>query len=108
MRKLLQAKWEVLGLWLGSWIYFTRYAMLDDALIHLRYAAFLRQLHFITYDGVHASYGTSSLLYVSLLATSTDSSMGAPQRCYPLSSTSNIALRNILNSCFSQNDRLSP
>ncbi len=68
MRRLSPAKWIFLCVWLGSWIYFSRYAMLDDALIHLRYASFLRQLHFITYDGIHATYGTSSVLYVSLLA----------------------------------------
>ena len=40
----------------------------DDALIHLRYADFLHRVHFITYDGMHPSYGTSSLGYVSTLA----------------------------------------
>lgn len=49
-------------------LYYTRFAMLDDALIHLRYARFLHRLHFITFDGVHHSFGTSSLLYVTLLA----------------------------------------
>jgi hypothetical protein len=42
--------------------------MLDDALIHLRYASNLRNLHFITYDGVNPTFGTSSLLYVAILA----------------------------------------
>lgn len=55
-------------LWCSTWIFATRYAMLDDALIHLRYAANLSRLHFITYDGVHANFGTSSPAYVSLLA----------------------------------------
>ena len=45
-----------------------RHAMLDDALIHLRYASVLHDRHFISYDGIHRSYGTSSLLYVALLA----------------------------------------
>jgi hypothetical protein len=54
--------------WLALMLYKTRYAMLDDSLIHLRYAAFLHNVHHITFDGVHASYGTSSLLYVNLLA----------------------------------------
>ncbi|QHS50756.1 hypothetical protein [Edaphobacter sp. 12200R-103] len=54
--------------WLAWACFTTRYAMLDDALIHLRYAEFLRSTHLITYDGVHPDYGTSSLLYVSLLA----------------------------------------
>jgi hypothetical protein len=55
-------------IWLSGWLYVTRYAMLDDALIHLRYAAWLNQLHTITYDGVHPTFGASSLLYVGLLA----------------------------------------
>jgi hypothetical protein len=55
-------------LWLVWALFKTRYAMLDDALIHLRYAAFLRTTHHITFNGVHPDYGTSSLLYVGLLA----------------------------------------
>ncbi|HEX3941768.1 MAG TPA: hypothetical protein VHX11_09830 [Acidobacteriaceae bacterium] len=54
--------------WLFTWIWLSRFAMLDDALIHLRYASFLFTTHHITYDGVHPSYGTSSILYVGLLA----------------------------------------
>lgn len=54
--------------WLSFMLYYTRFAMLDDALIHLRYATYLHRLHFITFDGVHPSFGTSSLLYVTLLA----------------------------------------
>jgi hypothetical protein len=42
--------------------------MLDDALIHLRYAAVLHDRHRISFDGIHPSYGTSSLLYVGVLA----------------------------------------
>jgi hypothetical protein len=42
--------------------------MLDDALIHLRYAAVLHDRHFISFDGIHPSYGASSLLYVGVLA----------------------------------------
>jgi hypothetical protein len=42
--------------------------MLDDALIHLRYAAVLHDRHLISFDGVHPNYGTSSLLYVGILA----------------------------------------
>jgi hypothetical protein len=57
-----------MGLWLAFLLYKTRYAMLDDSLIHLRYAAFLHNVHHITFDGVHSSFGTSSLLYVNLLA----------------------------------------
>jgi hypothetical protein len=40
----------------------------DDAFIHLRYAVNLLRDHMISYDGVHPDYGTSSLLYVWLLA----------------------------------------
>jgi hypothetical protein len=49
-------------------------AMQDDALIHLRYAAYLcdalqrHQPLLITYDGLTPSYGASSLLYIALLA----------------------------------------
>jgi hypothetical protein len=57
-----------MGLWLAFLLHKTRYAMLDDSLIHLRYAAFLHNVHHITFDGVHSSFGTSSLLYVNLLA----------------------------------------
>jgi hypothetical protein len=42
--------------------------MLDDALIHLRYAQVLHDRHFLSFDGIHPSYGASSLLYVGLLA----------------------------------------
>jgi hypothetical protein len=56
----------------GAWAFFLcwagRRSMLDDALIHLRYAAVLHDRHFISFDGVHPSYGASSLLYVGLLA----------------------------------------
>mgnify|MGYP003623119407 CR=1 FL=1 len=54
--------------WLSYWLFITRYSLLDDALIHLHYADFLFTTHSITYDGIHKSFGTSSLLYVSLLA----------------------------------------
>lgn len=45
-----------------------RREMLDDALIHLRYASVLHQRHILSYDGLHANYGASSILYVALLA----------------------------------------
>lgn len=56
------------GLWLLAWVYLSWPAVQDDAFIHLRYAANLLQHHMISYDGVHPDYGTSSLLYVWLLA----------------------------------------
>lgn len=55
--------------WLSYWLFTTRHALLDDALIHLHYADMLHRHHFITYDGIHHGFGTSSLLYVALLAT---------------------------------------
>jgi hypothetical protein len=54
--------------WLAFWLYRTRYAMLDDALIHLRYADNLHQLHMFSYDGLHPNFGASSLAYVGLLS----------------------------------------
>lgn len=68
MKKFLPLCWLLLVCWLACWLYASRFAMLDDALIHLRYAAFLHDQHRVTYDGITASYGTSSLIYVTLLA----------------------------------------
>ncbi len=56
------------ALWLLVWLFVSWPAMQDDAFIHLRYAANLFRYHMISYDGVHPDYGTSSLLYVWLLA----------------------------------------
>jgi hypothetical protein len=58
----VMAAWLVLSIVL-SWA-----SILDDALIHLRYADNLLHTHYITYDGIHPDYGVSSLLYVFLLA----------------------------------------
>ena len=58
----------LLLLWLACWIAFGWGAVQDDAFIHLRYADNLQLHHFITYDGIHANYGASSLLYVFALA----------------------------------------
>jgi hypothetical protein len=58
----------LMAAWLVACIVFTWASILDDALIHLRYADNLLRTHHITYDGIHPNYGTSSLLYVSLLA----------------------------------------
>jgi hypothetical protein len=55
-------------LWIAAWIGFSRYALLDDALIHLRYARMLLRTGFLTFDGTTFSYGTSSPLYIGLLA----------------------------------------
>ncbi len=55
-------------MWAVAWLWIGRYHMLDDALIHLRYADHLARLGFLSFDGVTRSYGSSSLLYVTLLA----------------------------------------
>ena len=64
-------RWLVAGVavaWVAGWMWFARYHFLDDALIHLRYADYLWERGRLTFDGVESSYGTSSLLYVLLLA----------------------------------------
>lgn len=68
MRLLQRFAVPVLSVWLLIWIVLSWDAIQDDALIHLRYADYLHRVHFITYDGVQHSYGTSSLLFVALLA----------------------------------------
>jgi hypothetical protein len=58
----------LLAIWLLVWLRLSWPAVQDDAFIHLRYAVNLLGDHMISYDGVHPDYGTSSLLYVWLLA----------------------------------------
>ncbi len=58
----------LLAVWLVVWLRLSWPAVQDDAFIHLRYAVNLLRDHMISYDGVHPDYGTSSLLYVWLLA----------------------------------------
>jgi hypothetical protein len=58
----------LLAVWLLVWLRLSWPAVQDDAFIHLRYAVNLLHDHMISYDGVHPDYGTSSLLYVWLLA----------------------------------------
>ena len=58
----------LLAVWLLVWLRISWPAVQDDAFIHLRYAVNLLRDHMISYDGVHSDYGTSSLLYVWLLA----------------------------------------
>ncbi|MGD0648350.1 MAG: hypothetical protein ABR971_10185 [Acidobacteriaceae bacterium] len=58
----------LLAVWLLVWLRISWPAVQDDAFIHLRYAVNLLREHMISYDGVHPDYGTSSLLYVWLLA----------------------------------------
>ena len=66
--KVLWIAAALAAVWVATWLFFTRDAMLDDALIHLRYAINLQRFHFVTYDGIHHTFGTSSPLYVSVLA----------------------------------------
>jgi hypothetical protein len=62
--------------WLALWLWIGRFAMLDDALIHLRYAHRLLQTGFFTFDGVTRSFGASSPLFVALLAALSTLSRG--------------------------------
>lgn len=68
MSKIYRSLTLLIAVWLLVWLRLSWPAMQDDAFIHLRYAANLLQHHMISYDGVHPDYGTSSLLYVWLLA----------------------------------------
>ncbi len=58
----------LMAIWLIACVIFSWAGILDDALIHLRYADNLLHTHRISYDGVHPDYGASSLLYVTILA----------------------------------------
>ncbi|MBW4038692.1 MAG: hypothetical protein HIU91_07410 [Acidobacteria bacterium] len=68
MLKIYRSFVAVFAVWLLGWMWVSWPAMQDDAFIHLRYAANLVHDHMISYNGVHQDYGTSSLLYVWLLA----------------------------------------
>jgi hypothetical protein len=68
MSKIYRSLTIVFAIWLMVWLRLSWPAMQDDAFIHLRYAVNLLQHHMISYDGMHPDYGTSSLLYVWLLA----------------------------------------
>jgi hypothetical protein len=70
MPKIYRSLTIVFALWLLVWLCLSWPAMQDDAFIHLRYAVNLLQHHMISYNGVRPDYGTSSLLYVWLLAAS--------------------------------------
>jgi hypothetical protein len=63
-------RWAMLalGVWLLAWIWISWPSIQDDALIHLRYADHLLHQHFVTYDGIHRTFGASSLLYIAILA----------------------------------------
>jgi hypothetical protein len=55
-------------LYLGPMLWYARYHMLDDALIHLRLAELLLEHGFVTTDGQAVSFGTSSPLFMLLTA----------------------------------------
>lgn len=57
-----------LALYLAAILWFSRLHVLDDALIHLRYAELLLEYGFFTADGLAPSFGTSSPLFVVLAA----------------------------------------
>jgi hypothetical protein len=68
MNKTYRIVMLLMAAWLVACIVLSWASILDDALIHLRYADNLLRTHHLTYDGIHPNYGVSSLLYVSLLA----------------------------------------
>lgn len=68
MAKAHRAVVLLLSAWLLAWIVYSWPALQDDALIHLRYADHLLHQHMVSYDGVHQSFGASSLLYIAILA----------------------------------------
>ena len=55
-------------LYVGLMLWYSRYHMLDDALIHLRMAELLIQHGFVTTDGHAAAFATSSPLFLLLTA----------------------------------------
>jgi hypothetical protein len=54
--------------YLAAMLWFSRFHLLDDALIHLRFAELLIEHGFFTADGRAASFGTSSPAFVLLAA----------------------------------------
>jgi len=67
MPKIYRIVTVLLAAWMLVWICLSWPYGQDDALIHLRYADHLLHQHIVSYDGVHPSFGTSSLLYLVLL-----------------------------------------
>lgn len=55
-------------LYMGLMLWYARYHMLDDALIHLRMAELLLEHGFVTTDGQAVTFGTSSPLFLLLTA----------------------------------------
>jgi hypothetical protein len=58
----------LLGSWFAIWMWALRYHQLDDSFITLRYARNLRLLGRLAFNPSQQSHGTSSLLYVYLVA----------------------------------------
>jgi len=54
--------------WLGSWVWFMRYHLIDDTLIHLRVAELFWQRGYMTYSGYQEQYGDSSILWILFLS----------------------------------------
>ncbi|HOW51079.1 MAG TPA: hypothetical protein PLV42_03420 [bacterium] len=54
--------------WVAIWLILSRWYVLDDALIHLRYAENLFFTGKISYNGDATTFGSSSLLYVAILS----------------------------------------
>jgi hypothetical protein len=67
MPKTYRTVTVLLAAWMLVWICISWPYGQDDALIHLRYADHLLHQHIVSYDGVHPSFGSSSLLYLALL-----------------------------------------
>lgn len=57
-----------LALWISVWLVLTWGGVLDDGLIHQRYAERSIAAGFLTFDGVTSGFGPSSLLFVGLLS----------------------------------------
>jgi hypothetical protein len=99
MRSVAKTYWILVALlaaWLLVWIVLTWPTTLDDALIHLRFADHLWHQHIISYDGVHRSFGTSSLLYVALLAVLRGLVTTSPVLPRVVSSVALLALFSVL------------
>jgi hypothetical protein len=67
-RVLLGAAMAGLAAYLAGLLWYSRFHMLDDALIHLRYAELLLEHGFFTSDGSARNFGASSPVFVLLAA----------------------------------------
>jgi hypothetical protein len=55
--------------WVIAWLVSSPLYQNDDSFIHLRYAQGIARNGFLTFDGLHKTYGSSSLFYVGLIAS---------------------------------------